>query len=379
MSDYEPSQSHHWDSFSEPSSPLDQTLERSPSSSPLAFVLSPLGLNLSPFQDLAQIVERVASPQAPAAYTAPSPLSPVTRSPSPELRYPALVPPRSPTIRLVSPLVRTQSLPPRPDSPIDYEGSAQRILQEHPELEEAFNSNESHLRPGTPVPEPLAENQENEPPVPAPVYRPPACIYGHQEHPPQFIQVHTPLGVENRPIDEFYQDSVHHFRTIEQILTVPPIFPSVFPFRFQAPHYITIYPRNQLAALAIGIPPLVACSKAILDNPSADLPLGCIKYDFREGIWKAFTPYNRLIRQAYQRTLVIIEVQDFLDGRRVTTYSYLRFVNRFGADQVFAINQTYNFEDAVRTSPSLLSYSFTPRIPADPFDFVSAYPDDEPL
>ena len=129
----------------------------------------------------------------------------------------------------------------------------------------------------------------------------------------------------------------------------------------------------------LGLQPLIACAKAILELPSIDLPLGTIRYNFREGIRRAFAPHANHIRQGYEGALVVVEIHDFLDGRLVTTYGYLHFVHRFGEDQVFVTQQTYNFEDIVRSKPRLLNYCLAPRIPADPFDFVSTYHNDLPL
>jgi len=134
---------------------------------------------------------------------------------------------------------------------------------------------------------------------------------------------------------------------------------------------MTIYPRDYALAIRVGVQPLVACSQAVLDQPSADLPLGCIKYNFRGGLRSAFQPLNLLIKEAYVGMLVILEVQDFLDGRVVTMYGYLAFRR----EDTFVVQQAYHFKDAARMHPSLLSYCFYPRIPADPFNFVSTYPD----
>jgi hypothetical protein len=68
-------------------------------------------------------------------------------------------------------------------------------------------------------------------------------------------------------------------------------------------------------------------------------------------------------------------VQDFLDGQLVTTYGYLSFVE----DQIFVVGQGYHFEDIVRGNSHLLAHTLSPRIPTDPFDFVSVHPDDQPL
>jgi hypothetical protein len=373
VSDYDYSEFGNWDEgsgsyynyYSPPSRPLDNL----PPSSPLHHALSPLGLNLSPILEVAQVIERVATPQASAAISAPVSPVPRQRSVTPELQYPSSP---TPTVQLAP---RPRSLTPRhvtPDSPIDYEGAARRIIEITPELEAELN-----FRPATPEPVFPHVNQENQPPVP--VFRRPPCHDSTEEHPHQYIAVTTDRGEEWRPIAEFYQQSIHHIRTAAQLCRVPPVFPGVTPFRFKSPHYIAIYPRQYQVALDLGLQPLFACSKAILDQPSADLPLGSIKYNFRDGIREAFAPLNNLIRAAYEYALVVVEIQDFLDGRWVTTYGYLRFHNRHGVDQIFTVQQTYHFEDSVRTSPHLLNYCFTPRIPADPFDFISTYHDDQPL
>ena len=132
-------------------------------------------------------------------------------------------------------------------------------------------------------------------------------------HPHQFIAVHTPLGEEWRPLDEVYQDSITNIRTAEQLCTIPPIFTGVIPFRQSALHYLTIYPRQRHQAIAVGVQPLYACSQAVRDHSSPDLPLGSIKYNFRKGIAEAVTRLPNLVRATYEGVLVILEIHDFLD------------------------------------------------------------------
>jgi hypothetical protein len=103
--------------------------------------------------------------------------------------------------------------------------------------------------------------------------------------------------------------------------------------------------------------------------------LGTIKYDFRKGIREAFAPLNELIRQVYTNTLVVLEVQGCLDGRVVTTFGYLAFQ---GAS-IFGLYQAQYFDNTAWTAPLLLSYCLTPRLPLDPFEFISTFEDNEPL
>ena len=113
----------------------------------------------------------------------------------------------------------------------------------------------------------------------------------------------------------------------------------------------------------------------IPDLPSKDIPLGSIRYCFREGIWNVFTPLNSLIWEAYNLTLVTLVVHNFLDGHVVTKYSYLTIWN----NKVYALYQGYTFEDTARAHPHLLNFCFSPRIPADPFNYLLSHPDNEPL
>jgi hypothetical protein len=396
VSDYDYTEFGNWDQdsgsyhvdYSPPSRPLDLL----PASSPLRYPTSPLGLNIPSLLEAALFIEQIGSPQGPtayieqvdspqvaAAYIAPSsPLTPIPeRSVSPELRYPSSprsIKQESPTIRLVTPVPRPQSLPtefplsPRPDSPIDYERVAQG--------EERISTPEAQPYPFV---DPLLPhpNQENIPP--APIYRPPSCVNGPHEHPHLFTALQTERAEEWRPLDETNQDSFLTIHTIEDLCNVPPRFPGVLPFRIKAPHFITIFPRNHQVAINLGVAPITACSKAIHVPPCGDLPLGAIKYSFRKGIRDSFAPIPPLIKHAYQGSIIILEIQDFLDGRTVTTYGYLHFQTRFRVEQAYTTHQTFQFDDWIRRAPFLLNYCFSPRIPADPFNFISVYHDDQPL
>ena len=348
---------------------------------------------------------------AESAYVSypPTPISDEHRSETPELRYPSPVPSpqqtqvsaiRSTVIHEPSP--RPQSLPPTSRgqelfeatggrfsaSPIDYETSARRILEENPDDEELQNilgfpppTTTAFVEPLRPrVPSPVASvdnNNENIPP--APVIRLPPCAYYEGHHPHQFILVATQRGVELR-VPDLYSHTVQHFITGHELLQRPPIFPGVTPFRVAAPHYIIINPVNRQEGLIIGNQSLYACSQAIVDLPSPDLPLGSIRYTFANGIKSAFNQIPVLARRAYEGTFVVLDIHDFLDGRVVTTYGYLAFGDRNGeGNSVFITEQSYHFQDGLRENPQLSAYTFCPRIPADPHNHLHTYYDDLPL
>ena len=366
-------------------------------------LLSTIGLSPAPLPE-------VSFQAAESAYISypPSPISDEHRSVTPELRYPSSVPSSSPQRTQISavrstvlhePSPRPQSLPPTSRgqelfeatggrfsaSPIDYEASARRIVEENPDDVElqtvlGFPPPTTVEPPRPREPSPVAnvgDNVENIPP--APVIRLPPCAYYEGHHPHQFVLVATQRGVELR-VPDLYSHTVQHFITGQELLQRPPIFPGVTPFRVPAPHYIVINPVNREEGLVIGNQSLYACSQAIVDLPSPDLPLGSIRYTFASGIRRAFDQIPLLARRAYEGTFVVLDIHDFLDGRVVTTYGYLAFGDRNGeGDSVFVTEQSYHFQDGLRENPQLSAYTFCPRIPADPHNYLHTYYDNLPL
>ena len=362
-------------------------------------LLSTAGLSPAPpFEALLQAAE--------SAYVSypPTPIS--VRSVTPELRYPSPVhsvqsspvsATRSTLIHEPSP--RPASLPPTSSaqelfaatggrfsaSPINYETSARRLLEENPDdidLQTALGyapprTNNSVLeRPRVPSP---ALTVTNENVAPAPVFRPPPCLTYIGPHPHQFILVATQRGEELRVPDRF-SHTVQNIIDGYELLRRPPVFPSVTPFRAITPHYILINPVNREEGLVIGNQTLYACSQAIIDLPSEDTPLGTIRYTFANGIKNAFEGLPVLARRAYEGTFVVLDIHDFLDGRVITTYGYLAFGDRLGeGDSVFVTDQSYHFKDGVREEPRLTAFTFYPRIPADPHSYTHTYYEDQPL
>ena len=232
-------------------------------------LLSTIGLSPAPLPE-------VSFQAAESAYISypPSPISDEHRSVTPELRYPSPVPSSSPQRTLISavrstvlhePSPRPQSLPPTSRgqelfaatggrfsaSPIDYEASARRIVEENPDDVElqtvlGFPPPTTAIveTPRPRVPSPVADvvnNIENIPPVP--VIRLPPCAFYEGHHPHQFVLVATQRGVELR-VPDLFSHTVQHFITGHELLQRPPVFPGVTPFRVAAPHYIIINPVN---------------------------------------------------------------------------------------------------------------------------------------
>jgi hypothetical protein len=226
-------------------------------------------------------------------------------------------------------------------------------------------------------------DQENQRPplaeIPAPPldpFLPPACVSNPSPiHPHQYFLVDFDNQQVWRPISEGEIVSFLNFPTYEHLLETATVFPTVTPFKGYSPHAALINPCNRWQATLFDIPSIYVCCRAGYALPSPGAPLGYTIYTFRPSLKNTFLRHSQLIRNVFEGSLVVSEVYDFLDGRRVFAYGRLAF----GQDSVFVTNQAYHFEDAVASHPALLRHCLTPRIPADPCFFVQVYPDDTPL
>jgi hypothetical protein len=295
----------------------------------------------------------------------------------------------SPVLRPPSPH-RLPHTPPSPiDSPINWDNlspTAQAIANEweginqHQQPDYVAPAPPSHTSSPDPITPPgeraeeatldlvqeLAEDRENHPP--APIFRCPDCTFCHQDvHPHQYLEFFTNRGDEWHTREEFNAPDISAIIPAAVLAANPPQFPGVTPFRFKNPHFFALYPTAHYRAIEIGVPALYICSKAIRVLPTTSVPLGSIKYNFKDSIGGAFTHIPRPARNVYQGKLVILEVHDFLDGRVVSTYGHLSFCEHLGQELIFIIDQFYHFEDAARIHPILLSYTLSPVSPRTPF------------
>ncbi|KAH9179075.1 hypothetical protein EDB89DRAFT_1901127 [Lactarius sanguifluus] len=235
------------------------------------------------------------------------------REPTPELVYPDLpapsprpvsAPPRVPSPPHAPSRASTPPCIPTPDSPIDYE----RVAKQSPVDSTATD---------------LPSEWENI--LPASFFHPPSCVNSQEEHPHQYTAIYTAEGESWRPTSVTIREHFSRIPLAPALARAPPVFPSVTPFRIPPPHLYTLLPCLIDPTAHSSFPPLYICSKAILDVPSVNLPLGSVRYDFCEGLQVAFAPLSNILQAGYIDSLVMLEVQDFFDGRVVTTYGHLRF------------------------------------------------------
>ena len=299
--------------------------------------------------------------ETPAPVAEPEPALEVLAGPL-EFSFPAVEPVQSPP---------AEQLPPPQSTP-------------HPVFQEPLLPTPQSPAPVSPQPlsplpaeeEARLENQENVPPeVAGPIFARPPCVDDPVPHPHQFFAVTTSYGLEWRPRRELSLGDALEFPTVLDLVRWSPRFPSIVPFRGAATHHFAIKPVIPDITTKFTIPPIFACSKAICYPPMLELPLGYVKYSFRDGLREVFSPHSLLVKSAFSGAPAILETVDFLDGRRVTTYSYLDFDEAF----VYLKGQGYHCEDNVRTYPLLLSYCLTPHLPADPWVHINQHHETVPL
>jgi len=214
------------------------------------------------------------------------------------------------------------------------------------------------------------ENQENQPP---PFVGP--CPRQNTRHIHSYIAVSTSRRNEWRPQGELSNFSLTDVPTCHELSALAFSFPSVIPFRSHGPHTQKIAPTSEVFAAAYRTPSLSVCSRVLHYLPSAAAPLGILRYSFESSIVQTFLRLPLYLREAFTGALVILDVTDFLDGRLVTSYGYLAFEG----NSVFAKDQGIHCEDVVRAAPQLLAHTLTPRLPANPLDFIFLYLDHVPL
>jgi hypothetical protein len=209
-----------------------------------------------------------------------------------------------------------------------------------------------------------------------------------ENHRPPLARIPTPpldpyqyfiIELDNRqiwrPVSKGEVVSFLKFPSHEQLLQYNTLFPTVTPFKGYTPHAALVNPANRWQATLFDIPSIYTCCCAGFALPSPGAPHGYIIFTFRLFIKETFLRHSALICNIFEGSLVITEVYDFLDGRRVYVYRHLQF----GQDSVYVVNPVHHFEDAIAHYPALLCHCITPHIPADPCFFVQVYPDDTPL
>jgi hypothetical protein len=183
-----------------------------------------------------------------------------------------------------------------------------------------------------PSPSPPSDQENICPPLdelaaaPLDPYLPPECIQNPSPvHPHQFFIVELDGQQVWRPVSEGQVTSFLNLPSHDALLDHPTIFPTVTPFKGYSPHVALASPTDHWQAAIFDIPALHFCSRAGYAPPAIESPLGYLVYTFRPSIRETFLKHSQLVRNVFEGSLVISDVYDFLDGRRVYIYGKLRF------------------------------------------------------
>jgi hypothetical protein len=262
-----------------------------------------------------------------------------------------------------------------PASPINYDRVAPDLDLVGPHVPPSSPTPPSP-RPLSPLPlveEARVHNQENIPPK----YRfPEPCDARHLAHLHQYLAVTTSRCSEYRPLCEVSINNLLTVPTVAYLAEATFAFPSVTPFRVHISHCIHVKSTSPQLALQLTANLPSACGRVVCFPPSPAIPLGFIKYTFAATIKALFRETPNVIRELFVGSLIILDIHNFLDGRQVTTYSYLAFSQE---GDIYCVDQGYHCEDVIRAAPFLLAHTLTPRIPADPLDHVVITPSTLPL
>jgi hypothetical protein len=262
-----------------------------------------------------------------------------------------------------------------PPLPIDYDRVASDLdlVGTHVPPPSPIPSSPRPLSPLPLIEEARVANQENIPPK---FHFPKPCTTRHLAHPHQYLAVTTSHRSEYRPLCEVSINNLLTVPTVAYLAEATFAFPSVTPFRVFIPHRIHVKPTSPELALQLTANLPSACGRAVRFPPSPAIPLGFIKYTFTAALKNLFKEAPNAIRELFVRSLVILDIHDFLDGRQVTTYGYLTFSQE---GSIYCIDQGYHCEDVIRAAPFLLAHTLTPHIPVDPLDHVVITPSTLPL
>jgi len=348
------------------------------------------------------------------AFRSPSPVAFVPRSPTPELTwpvldnqedYPFLDIPDSPAY-----IVTSAPVSPTPVFSLDvlahvaahepaYREDEKENLLPAPTQDSYVHQHlghdlEEHIVfediPAAPLPPPVVEAPIATVPSPAPesrqptpgvtllsevpladlfpnLFHAPACTYTVDRHPHQYQVVYDRGEKFWVPAEEFVQrDFLRLLPRIPDLETHPVSF--VTPFRADVFHNVWVKSNGPLPSINL-------CAKVGRHPHSASFPFGYLESSFIDSIKFIFGQFPPDWLEYFEGTLVPLIAYDFLDGRIATLCGRLHFT----ADGIFVIDRNTRTEDLLRTQPGLAAFVCTPRLPTNPFAYITPPPVEVPL
>jgi len=228
------------------------------------------------------------------------------------------------------------------------------------------------------VPSPAPESHQPSPGVPLlpevsvedlfpNLFHAPACTFVADRHPHQYTVVYNRGEKFWVPQEEFIKrDFLRLIPHIPDLETYPVSF--VTPFHADVFHNVWVNSKGPL-------PRINLCAKIGRHPHSASFPFGYLESSFTDSIKFIFRQFPPDWLEFFEGVLVPLVAYDFLDGRLATLCGRLHFT----ADGIFVIDRNTRTEDLLRMQPGLAAFVCTPRIPTNPFTFVTPPPVEIPL
>jgi len=199
------------------------------------------------------------------------------------------------------------------------------------------------------------------------LFHTPTCTFAVDRHPHQYTVVYDHGEKFWVPQEEFIErDSLRLIPHIPDLETHPVSF--VTPFRADVFHNVWVNSNSPL-------PRINLCAKIGRHPHSASFPFGYLESSFVDSIKFLFGQFPPDWLTFFEGVLVPLVAYDFLDGRLATLCRRLHFT----ADGIFVINRNTRTEDLLRTQPGLAAFVCTPRLPTNPFAYITPPPVEVPL
>jgi len=254
-------------------------------------------------------------------------------------------------------------------------------LREHVVLEDI---------PAAPLPSPIVEAPIATVPSPAPescqptpgvsllsevpvadlfpnLFHAPACTYAIDRHPHQYQVVYDRSEKFWVPSEEFVQrDFLWLLPRITDLDNHPVSF--VTPFWADIFHNVWVSSNGPLPSINL-------CAKVGRHPHLASFPFGYLESSFVDSIKFIFSqfPPDWLIH--FEGALIPLIAYNFLDGCIATLCGRLHFT----VDGIFVTDRNTCTEDLLRTQPGLAAFVCTPRVPTNPFAYITPPPVEVPL
>jgi len=199
------------------------------------------------------------------------------------------------------------------------------------------------------------------------LFHAPTCTYAVDCHPHQYQVVYNRGEKFWVPSEEFVErDFLHLLPCIINLDNHPVSF--VTPFCTDIFYNVWVSSNSPLPSINL-------CAKVGRHPHSTSFPFGYLESSFINSIKFIFGQFPPDWLTHFEGALVPLVVYDFLDGCIATLCGQLHFTT----NGIFVIERNTHIEDLLCTQPGLATFVCTPRVPTNPFAYITPPPVEVPL